>query len=204
MAGLSATSVAGLLGGLAVALAAASPSPSAGTAASGTAEIPAAHPDAPPPGHTGGFGEPTCHICHAEYPLDTESIRVALMGVPEVAEPGSVHRIAVLVRAGGTVAAGFQLATRGPDGRQAGSLRPVGRGVAVTPGDTPAGEVQFAHQSADGIGDVEREESMWTLEWTAPSDPIDVTWSVSGNSGNGDNSPFGDLVGTGSAGTRVR
>ena len=196
----SATSVAGLLGGLAVALAAASPSASPDMARDGST----AHPDAPPPAHTGGFGEPTCHVCHAEYPLDTESIRVTLVGVPAAAEPGSVHRVAVLLRASGTVSAGFQLATRGPDGRQAGRLRAVDPRVTVTSAVTPGGEVQFAHQSAEGTGQDEREESMWTLEWVAPADPIDVTWSVSGTSGNGDNSPYGDLVGTGSAGTRVR
>lgn len=193
---VSATPVAGLLGGLAVALLAAGPPASPPTLA--------AHPDAPPPGHTGGFGEPTCHVCHAEYPLDTDGIRVALMGVPPAAVPGSVHRIAVLIRAEGTVAAGFQLTTRGPDGRQAGRLSPVDDLVAVAPGHTPAGPVEFAHQTEAGIGREERVESMWTVEWTAPAEPIDVTWSVSGNSGNGDDSPLGDLVGTGSAGTRVR
>ena len=185
-----------------MALAAAGPSATQHAAASASAL--ASHADAPPPGHTGGFGEPTCQICHAEYPLDTDAIRVALMGVPRVAEPGSVHRVAVLVRADGTVAAGFQLSTRRPDGRQAGRFRAVDDQVRVTPGDTPAGEVQFAHQTAAGIGEQERIESLWTVEWTAPDDPVDVTWSVSGNSANGDNSPFGDLVGTGSAGTRVR
>lgn len=199
----SATWVAGLLGGLGVALAAASPSASP-LIASGSEGGAWAHPDAPPPAHTGGFGEPTCQICHAEYPLDTDGIRVALIGVPQMAEPESVHRVAVLVRAEGTVAAGFQLSTRTPDGRQAGRLRPVDDEVRVTLGDTPAGEIEFAHQTKVGIGDAERVESMWTVEWTAPADPVNVTWSVSGNSGNGDNSPFGDLVGTGSAGTRVR
>lgn len=196
------TSVVGMLGGLAVAFTVAGPFvPHTSAPASASAF---AHPDAPPPAHTGGFGEPTCQICHAEYALDTEGIRVALMGVPEAAAPGSSHRIAVLVRARGTVTAGFQLSTRGPDGRQAGRLRPIDGMVTVTPGDTPAGLVDFAHQTADGTGDADREETTWVLEWVAPDEPVDVTWSVAGNSGNGDNSPFGDLVGTGSAGTRVR
>jgi hypothetical protein len=196
----SAMTVAGLLGGLAMVFASASPSTS-GRPAMDAAVV---HPDAPPPGHTGGYGEPTCQICHAEYPLDTDAIRVAIMGVPQVAAPESVHRVAVLVRAEGTIAAGFQLSTRTPDGRQAGRIRPVDDQVTITLGDTPAGEVEFAHQTAIGMGGEERVEAMWTVEWTAPADPTDVTWSVSGNSGNGDNSPFGDLVGTGSAGTRVR
>lgn len=162
------------------------------------------HADAPPPAHTGGFGEPSCHICHAEYELDYEGIRVALMGVPAVAEAGRVYRVAVVVQAEGTVKAGFQLATRTSDGRQAGRLRAVDEGVGVTPGMTPAGEVLFAHQTETGAGEIERRETTWTVEWVAPSEPVEVTWSVSGNSADGDNSPYGDLVGTGSAGTRVR
>ena len=30
----------------------------------GVVAIPAFNPEVPPPGHTGGFGEPTCVICH--------------------------------------------------------------------------------------------------------------------------------------------
>jgi hypothetical protein len=196
----SATFVVGLFAGLAVVLTTASPSASA--TAPG-APMPG-HPDEPPPGHTGGFGEPSCHVCHAEYELDVDGIRVALMGVPEVAEPGSVHRVAVVLQAEGTVKAGFQLATRTSDGRQAGMLRAVDEQVRVTPGPTPAGEVLFAHQTEAGAGETERTETTWTVEWTAPREATEVLWSVSGNSGNGDNSPLGDLVGTGSAGTRVR
>jgi len=192
----SATLVAGLFGGLAVVMTTAGPSASSATMQG--------HPDAPPPAHTGGFGEPSCHICHAEYQLDFEGIRVALMGVPEVAAPGSVHRVAVVVQAEGTVKAGFQLATRISDGRQAGILRAVDEHVRITPGPTPAGEVLFAHQTSEGAGEVERHETTWTLEWVAPEERGEVTWSVSGNSANGDASPYGDLVGTGSAGTRVR
>jgi hypothetical protein len=189
----TATGIAGVFGGLAVAFAVAGPpsSPIAG------------HPEAPPPAHTGGFGEPTCLTCHAEYPLD-DGIRVALMGVPEVAEAGSVHRIGILVAAEGTLTAGFQLAARLPDGRQAGMLRPVDERVVVTPGETPAGEVLFAHHTMVGIGEEERVETMWTVEWVAPSTPAEVQWHVSGNSANGDQSPYGDLVGAASAGTRVR
>jgi len=194
--------VAGMFGVLAVAFALVGPPNAFADRFDGAAGL--VHPDAPPPGHTGGFGEPTCQICHAEYPLDAAGIRVALMGVPQAAEGGSVHRVAVLVRAEGTVTAGFQLSTRGPDGRQAGRLRAVDETVTVTRGETPAGIVEFAHQTERGTGDVDRSETMWTVEWVAPGEAVDVTWSVSGNSGNGDNSPFGDLVGAGSAGTRAR
>ncbi len=196
----SATMVAGLFGGLAVVVTAASPS-----ASPQYRDLPTTgHADAPPPAHTGGFGEPSCHICHAEYELDFEGMRVALMGVPEVAERGSVHRVVVVVQAEGTVKAGFQLATRTSDGRQAGHLRAVDDRVRVTAGHTPGGEILFAHQTEAGAGEGERVETAWTVEWEAPAEPVAVTWSVSGNSANGDNSPYGDLVGTGSAGTRVR
>jgi len=196
----SATFVAGLFGGLAIMVSMASP-PASPLVREGPD---AGHPDAPPPAHTGGFGEPSCHVCHAEYELDFEGIRVALMGVPEVAGVGSVHRVAVVLRAEGTVKAGFQLAVRTSDGRQAGALRAIDDQVRITPGQTPAGEVLFAHQTEEGAGEGERRETTWTVEWVAPAEAADVIWSVSGNSGNGDNSPYGDLVGTGSAGTRVR
>ncbi len=154
---------------------------------------PVAHVDAPPPGHTGGFGEPTCHLCHAEYPLDGEYGTV-LVDIPSEVEPGSVHRVRIVLEAEETVAAGFQLSARTPDGRQAGRLRALDAKVRITHGDTPAGIVQFAHQTREGIGGVERTVSSWVVEWTAPDEPGGVQWSLAANSANGDSSPYGDLI----------
>jgi hypothetical protein len=190
----TATGVAGVFGGLAVAFAMAGPPQSAD---------PGSHPEAPPPAHTGGFGEPTCLACHAEYALD-DGIRVALLRVPELAAPGSTHRIEIVVEAEGTLTAGFQLSARTPDGRQAGLLRPTDERVVVTSGETPAGEVLFAHHTMVGIGDEERAETTWTVEWVAPDRSGEVQWHVAGNSANGDRSPYGDLVGASFAATRVR
>lgn len=165
---------------------------------------PGDHPDAPPPAHTGGFGEPTCHICHAEYELDGPYGSVSLEDVPEVAEPGSTHRVRVVVEAEGTVAAGFQLSARASDGVQAGRLRAVDDRVRVTPGATPAGDVLFAHQTQAGSTGPERVRTTWTVEWVAPAASTEVVWSLSANSANGDNSPFGDLVWTTTASSRVK
>lgn len=130
-----------------------------------------------------------------EYQLNSDLGR-ALLTVPASASPGSVHKVRILLEADETVAAGFQLTARTPDGRQAGTLRaPDGR-VRITLADTPAGAVQFAHQTLAGSEGEERIATAWAVEWVAPEQPGRVEWSLSTNSANGDNSPLGDLVWT--------
>lgn len=150
------------------------------------------HAEGPPPGHTGGFGEPTCVACHNAFPLNPEEGRLALDGLPGVVDPGERYALTVTLDVEGTVLAGFQLSARTPDGAQAGRFESPDPRVAVT---TPeAGRVEYAHTTLEGSRSVQGDRATWTVLWEAPRNPGTVVFNLASNSADGDNSPFGDLV----------
>lgn len=158
------------------------------------------HLTGPPPGHTGGFGEPTCLECHTGSPLNAFGGSIRIEGLPDVLEAGGAYLLAVTLRADETSAAGFQLAARFSEGeaagQPAGSLRPVDDRVAVTVDSLGR---TYAHHTEAGVAVVESGGSSWIVEWLAPGRAAPVVFHVSGNSANGDNSPLGDLIFAGSA-----
>jgi hypothetical protein len=151
---------------------------------------PIGNAEAPPPAHTGGFGEPTCHACHGEYALDLEGGSLAVEGLGEGWTPGEAHVLTVILSSSEMAKAGFELALRGEDGRQAGRLRALDARAAVTEQDG----VQYAHHTAPGSMASDARVASWTVEWTAPRTGGVVRLHAAANSANGDDSPFGDLV----------
>lgn len=170
------------------------------TAAASTRGGLLAYREGPPPGHTGGFGEPTCAECHFGGPVnpDRGSVNVE---IPTAFEPGRTYRIAVALTHPDMRVAGYQLAVRFDDGprrgEQAGTLRPVGPRTAVT-GDTATG-VRYAHQTAGGTALSGTGEARWVLEWRAPETDGDVAVHVAANAANDDASEFGDVIFTNDA-----
>lgn len=156
---------------------------------------PALHRLGPPPGHTGGFGEPTCAICHIGDDVNAFGGSTRLEGLPPAWEPGAFYVLRVVLEADETVLAGFQLAARHGDGmllgEPAGTLSPTDGRVVVT--ETGTGH-SYAHHSPEGTSVVSAEGSDWFVEWTAPLDGESVTFNLAANSGNGDDSPLLDLV----------
>ena len=146
-------------------------------------------------GHTGGFGEPTCVICHIGDEENAFGGRVAILGLPEAYEPGAVYTLTVVLRAEETTVAGFQLSARFSDGEatgvSAGELAPVSPRVEVK---TSENGVAYAHQNGVGSPAQTPDGSNWLVEWTAPESYDPVVFHVAANSGNGDNSPLSDLV----------
>ena len=149
-----------------------------------------AHAVAPPPGHTGGFGEPTCLICHQGAPINLPGGEVSVRGLPDAYRPGEAYTLTVVLESEEMGAAGFQLSARHADGSQAGSFQPVDDRVAVTRGP---GGVGYAHQTDDGSHTPDPVRVSWSLAWTAPASGT-VTFHLAANSGNGDDSPLSDLV----------
>lgn len=154
-----------------------------------------AYLDGAPPGHTGGFGEPTCRACH----VGPEEARaeVLLRGVPRAYQPGRTYPIVVEVTRPGLGRGGFQLAVRfaagSAAGRQAGSLEPAGPGAAVVSGEEG---VQYAGHAVDGTRPVAPDTARWSLRWTAPCGSTGtVVFHAAGNAANDDDSPFGDAIG---------
>jgi hypothetical protein len=157
----------------------------------------AGFPDAPPPAHTGGFGEPTCRACHFDGELNEEGGGLALGGVPAAYRAGERYRITVTLRRGEMERGGFQLAARFAEGsaagRQAGSLRALDERVKVTEGTR--GGVQYASQTRPGIQLTQAGRIEWVVEWTAPAAAAGpVVFHAAANAGNGDESQFGDFV----------
>ena len=64
----------------------------------------------PPPGVTGGFGEPTCHACHFDHPINAPGGSLRLGGLPESYTAGVRYSIRVGLTRRGTQRAGFQIA----------------------------------------------------------------------------------------------
>ena len=65
----------------------------------GVAAIPAFNPEVPPPGHTGGFGEPTCVICHQGSDLNAFGGGVTIEGLPSEYVQGARYLLTVLLEA---------------------------------------------------------------------------------------------------------
>ena len=90
-----------------------------------------AYPAGPPPGVTGGFGEPTCSQsgCHATFELNAGKAMglgdLVISGFPKQYEPGKAYPIKMTITHAtpDRVVFGFQFAARVKDsGTQAGEL----------------------------------------------------------------------------------
>lgn len=165
--------------------------------------------DGPPPGHTGGFGEPTCRACHFDTPADDSAGSLALIGIPEDYVAGRRYKFRIRLTRPGMSRAGFQLSVRFIKGEgaggQAGSLKGLSGRVRVVV-DTSG--VQYVSHTLTGTILVTDSSSNWRLQWTAPridpSSPGEVVFHVAANAANGDDSEFGDYVYAGSAKTHRR
>jgi hypothetical protein len=179
-------------------LAGGAPAPAVPAPAPGFVEASArAHAQGPPPGHTGGFDEPTCHACHADFALDVGGT-LTLEGLPGSYRAGHTYVVTVVLRSTEMERAGFQAAVRYAGGEhrgaQAGRVRPVdGRTAVVSSGGHP--ELLYVQHVAAGTEVGDPELATWSFEWTAPTDrPDPVVFHAAGNSANGDDSPLGDLI----------
>jgi hypothetical protein len=179
----------------------------AGLAALAAAGGAGAYLGAPPPAHTGGFGEPTCAACHRDAPLD-EPGGFLTLGAPPRYVPGEEHLLEVRLARPGMASAGFQLSARFAEGelagRQAGKLTvlpEVAHPAAAQPGAAPrvqviaAHDVLYAAHTAAGAAPVRGGEARWRVRWRAPSKAAGpVVFHLAANAGNDDDSEFGDFV----------
>lgn len=149
----------------------------------------------PPPGHTGGFGEPTCQACHTGLPLNDPASTLSLSGLEEGYVPGRTYRVTIRLEGDRyTRRAGFQAAFRFGDGeargRSAGTLEVDDPALQIVEDST--GRVRYVEHTEAGI-DAPDGTRAWTFGWTAPEGGA-VTVHVAANAANGDDSPLDDLV----------
>lgn len=159
------------------------------------------HVVGPPPGHTGGFGEPTCAVCHLGSDLNEPGSTLEIDGLDGQYVPGRSYRVTIRLLSFDMDAAGFQGAFRWVEGDRAGTsagrVRALDDRVAVVEGGL-ARVPYVQHTQAGAPADGER--AVWTFEWTAPRETGPIELHLAANSGNGDNSPLDDLVYTAAVG----
>ncbi|HUF09778.1 MAG TPA: choice-of-anchor V domain-containing protein [Rhodothermales bacterium] len=149
--------------------------------------------DGPPVHYTGGYGEPTCHVCHFDGMLNSPDANARAIDVPSTFVSDSTYPITVVVSKAALGAAGFSMSSRFRSGAQAGSFLATDERATVESGPTG---VQFAMHTLDGSDPVAPDSTAWTLAWTAPSEADTVFFHVAANAANGDDSEFGDLIET--------
>jgi hypothetical protein len=153
--------------------------------------------DGPEPGHTGGFGEPTCHRCHFENSIDDSTGSLELVGIPDLYTPGSPYRLEITLQRPGLVRGGFQLAARfssGPhQGQQAGRFERLDDRTQMP--DPKGVQIQYVQHSKVGSYSSAVDGLTWTVRWFAPSESAaPVAFHLVGNASNDDDSEFGDFV----------
>lgn len=159
------------------------------------------YPDRPPFAHTGGFGEPTCHVCHFDSDVNAAGGQLTVSGAPEAYRPGETYRVVVRIARPEMLMGGFQLSARFADGAQAGTLRAADARAQVAAGERG---VQYASHTRPGMEQTSQWAAEWALEWTAPASAAGpVVFHASGNAGNGDGSQIGDFVYTGAHTSRA-
>ena len=154
-----------------------------------------AYMDQPPPAHTGGFGEPSCHQCHFDQAMNEPGKALAIRGLPARVEAGQTYELVVSLSQPGMQRGGFQLSARYAEGsqkkQQAGSLS------ASTSRATVQSErgVQYLNHTPEGTALLAPDSSRWRLSWKAP-DTVQgpVVFHVAANAANGDASEFGDTI----------
>ena len=153
--------------------------------------------DQPPLAHTGGFGEPTCIVCHFDGTLNDSAGSLTIEGVPARHQPGKRYRLTITVRHPELKLAGFELASRfatGPDsGGQAGALNTIDERAKVSTDDGT--HVQYAHHMRSGTTPLPPGVGRWTVEWVAPTaGSAPVVIHVAANAANDNDSPLGDYI----------
>ncbi len=153
--------------------------------------------DGPPPGHTGGFDEPTCHACHFDQPVNAEGGWLTVEGVPPRYWSGAVYPITIVLTRPGLGRGGFQLAARfiegGAAGRQAGSWRLPPSGMQIASADDSL--VQYVEHTREGTALTAPDTVRWEVAWQAPAERGGmVVFHLGANAANDDASEFGDYI----------
>jgi hypothetical protein len=169
-------------------------------AAAGLVALPAlllAFKEGPMPNVAGGFGEPTCRMCHLDNPLNAPGGALTISGVPDAYQPGRRYVVVVHLRRDEMRRGGFEMGARfasgNAKGRQAGVWRPLDARVQLQ--DSKDHSVQFAQHTIAGTRAASRGNLTWRFEWMAPptaSGP--VQFNAAANASNDDASPLGDYI----------
>jgi len=147
--------------------------------------------DGPPPGTTGGFGEPTCAQCHYDVEQPDPNGTLQVEGFPDSWTSEKSYLLTIRLQRPEMGRGGFQLAIRFTNGNQAGTLTPTDDRTATE----PLNGITYAYQTVLGVELQSANENTWQLEWRAPRTPSQtVILHAVGNAANNDDSQFGDHI----------
>ena len=148
------------------------------------------HEDGAPPGHTGGFREPTCTACHFDNDVNSVDGELTLDGVPESFIPGHQYEFIIVVKHLMLQSGGFQLTVRNIDCATAGELSIVDKRAQITT-DSKSGR-SYAQHSKDSTKT--KGIISWLIRWHAPMNEDKVIINIAANAANDDASAFGDYI----------
>lgn len=146
--------------------------------------------DGAPPGHTGGFGEPDCSVCHSDRDRNPPEGRLAVDGWPSAGAAGKRYTLAVVLEHPELRSGGFQLAIRTPEGAPVGKLISISDRTRIV----ADGVQRYLQHSADGRRAEADGRIRWQFQWVAPEDAGTAILHVAANAANDDISALGDLV----------
>ncbi len=145
-------------------------------------------PEGAPPGHSGGFGEPSCASCHmGAAPSSNDSLRIK--GLPDNYNAGERYRLELILRSEGSETGGFQLSLRRAPEKSAGQFVVEGESLDV---QTKAGVDYLGHTE---LRHAFEEEVTWSFDWKSPEDKCEpIELHIAAVAGNDDASPLGDTI----------
>lgn len=148
-----------------------------------------AYESGPPPGFTGGFGDPDCTACHFDNAANQPGGSVSLEDPMRTYVPGKRYALTVALSKQDIASGGFQLAIRDGDGNTAGALIASDNNKVVV---SKSG-IAYLQHSERGVPTTD-DMIHWSAEWQAPEDGRDVTINIAANASNDDSSAFGDHI----------
>jgi hypothetical protein len=150
--------------------------------------------DGPPPGFTGGFGEPTCQQCHFGNGLNDPSGALALLGADVGYDPGGTLSLTVRLSSPQLAVGGFQMSVRDVDGKSTGLLQSTDSRTKLVSDTTGVQYLEHTYLGAEQLGQPSG-IAEWNVLLRLPLDaPDTLVINVAGNAANGDNSALGDYI----------
>ena len=151
--------------------------------------------EGPPSAVTGGFGEPTCVVCHTGTPLNGGGGKVTIT-VPQSYASGVTYPIVVTVFDSVQRRWGFELSARTQAGKQAGTLTVGSDGFTQLL--TPLNGIQYISHTLAGTrnGTTDKGSGVsFNFTWTAPDASAGpLVFNTAANAANGDGTQFFDHI----------
>ncbi|QQS34154.1 MAG: carboxypeptidase regulatory-like domain-containing protein [Acidobacteriota bacterium] len=153
----------------------------------------------PPARFSGAPGENSCVACHSQFPVNSGTGNVQILGVPANYTPGQQYPISVRVSDKEATIYGFQLTAIISSGAAAGTFQLPMEMPATTQtsqGTVGGNQRDYVLQTIDGLfTNGVFGSNTWNFFWTAPPKPVGtISFYAAGNGSNSDGMTWGDYI----------